>query len=80
MARYGKQSKRSPKQVLEAAGKFFGEGGLGLKVQRKDERNLYFVGGGGHVSIEAAPLDKGSDVTLETREWDFQVQEFMGKI
>ena len=88
MARYGKESKLSPDKVLEKALQFFGPGGLGLEVKEQDECCASFEGGGGHVVVRASEKGpalsgvegKGSEVDLETREWDYQVKQFMGKI
>jgi hypothetical protein len=80
MARYGVESKLSPAKVLEKALEFFGPGGLGLEVKEQGEGCARFEGGGGHVFINACEKGKGSDVDLETREWDYPVKQFMGKI
>ena len=80
MARYGKDSKLSPAKVLEKALEFFGPGGLGLEVKEEGEGCAIFDGGGGHVFVQACEGGKGSEVDLETREWDYQVKQFMRKI
>jgi len=80
MAHYGKESKLSPAKVLEKAVEFFGPGGLGLEVKEKGGGCARFEGGGGHVFIEVCRKGKGADVDLETREWDYQVKQFMNKI
>ena len=88
MARYGKESKLSPAKVIEKALGFFGPSGLGLEVKEEVEGCATFEGGGGHVFVSACEKGpalsgvegKGSEVELETREWDYQVKQFMGKI
>jgi hypothetical protein len=80
MARYGKESRLSPTKIMEKALGFFGPGGLGLKVKEQGEGCATFEGGGGHVVVQACEGGKGSEVDLETREWDYQVKQFMGKI
>jgi hypothetical protein len=80
MARYRKESKLSPAKVMEKALEFFGPGGLGLDVKEQGEDCVTFEGGGGHVFVLACEKEKGSEVDLETREWDYQVKQFMGKI
>jgi hypothetical protein len=80
MARYGKESKLSPAKVLEKALEFFGPSGLGLEVKEEVEGCATFEGGGGHVFVSACEKGPGSEVELETREWDYQVKQFMGKI
>jgi hypothetical protein len=78
MARYGKESKLAPEKVLSKAVEFFGKTGLTLKQQ--DECVASFQGGGGHVIVTVNKKGNGSDVDLETREWDYQVKEFMKKL
>lgn len=80
MARYGKESKLSVDQVLEKAREFFGPGGVGLEIKDQGQGCAHFEGGGGHVAIDGCSLEKGSEITLETREWDYQVKKFLKKI
>ena len=80
MARYAKESRLKPLNILKKAEEFFGPGGLGLEVGEQGLLSAHFEGGGGYVSIWVRKADKGSEVELETREWDYQVRQFMGKI
>jgi hypothetical protein len=80
MARYGKESKHSPAQVMKKALEFFGPGGLGLGIKEEGEDCASFEGGGGHVFVQVCEKGRGSEVDLETREWDYQVKQFMGRI
>ena len=81
MARYGKESKLSSAKVMEKAFEFFGPAGLGLEVkEQQGEDCATFEGGGGHVFVQVCEKGPGSEVELETREWDYQVKQFMGKI
>ena len=80
MARYGKKTKLSCKDVIEKAKIFFGPGGVGLEIEECTENCARFTGGGGHVAIECCTGEKGTEIDLETREWDYQVKRFMGKI
>jgi hypothetical protein len=80
MARYGKESKLSSAKVMGNAIEFFGPGGLGLEVKDQGEGCATFEGGGGHVFVQVCEKGPGSEVELETREWDYQVKQFMGKI
>jgi len=78
MARYGKNSRKKPEQVIAAAVKFF----VGVGMESKDATPgcARFEGAGGFVAISTCPKGRGSEVELETREWDLQVREFLGKI
>jgi hypothetical protein len=88
MIHLGKESKLSPTEVLEKALQFFGPDGVGLEVKEQDENCALFEGGGGYVFVrvcEKGPAPggvegKGSEVDLETREWDYEAKQFMGKI
>jgi hypothetical protein len=80
MARYGRESKLKPLTVLKRAVAFWGPDGIGLEVQSQSLTSVHFAGSGGHVSIQVRKSERGSEVELETREWDYQVQKFMGKI
>ena len=81
MARYTKESKLEPEAVLRKAEEFFGAGGLGLQVIERNECCLSFEGSGGHVTVTAARCEPDkTEVDIETREWDYQVKEFMGKL
>jgi hypothetical protein len=76
--RYEVQTYMTPQEVMQAAISFFGVG-LELELQSQGFDSLHFVGGGGHVTLTAKD---GEPVTveLETREWDAQVEEFMGRV
>ncbi len=81
MARYGKETKLEASEVLQRAEKFFGPEGLGMKLIERTDCCLSFEGSGGHVTVSAARCEsEKTEVDLETREWDFQVKSFMGRI
>jgi hypothetical protein len=80
MSRYSVQTKLSPEAAIEKAIAYFGEGGLGLEVTDRGERCANFKGGGGHIDIVACDDEEKTEVNLETREWDFHVRSFIGKI
>jgi hypothetical protein len=80
MIHLGKESKLSPPKVLERAIEFFGPGGVGLEVKEQDESCTRFEGGGGFVFVRVCEGEKGTEVDLEAREWEYQAKQFMGKI
>ena len=80
MARYGKTSKHEPKTVIEKARAFFGPGGEGLTVVEVGDCCVRFQGGGGLVEVRATQLEKGSDVEILSREWDYQAKTFLQMI
>jgi hypothetical protein len=73
-------SKLSPEEAIKRAVKFFGPQGYGLEVKQEAACFAEFQGGGGGVGVSASPKGKGSTVSFESREWDYQVKEFIGKI
>jgi hypothetical protein len=59
---------------------YFGEGGLGLKLEQDDPGCLHFEGGGGFVHAVIC-LSKGkTKIELESMEWEYQVKAFAGTI
>lgn len=73
-------SKLSPEEAIKRAVKFFGPPGYGLKVKEEAPCCVEFEGGGGGVAVTASAQGKGSKVDIESREWDYQVKEFVKKI
>jgi hypothetical protein len=80
MARYGVDTKLSPEQAVARAVAWFGKEGLGLEVTERDDHCATFVGGGGHVRITATVAESKTALKLETREWDYDVKQFVRKI
>ena len=79
--RYSVETKLSTEEAIKKATAFFGEGGLGLEMTEQNPCCLYFEGGGGHVLVTASEGEKKkTTVVLETREWDYQVRQFMREI
>ena len=77
--RYEVVTELTPRQALEQALADFGPGGLGLQLTSQQNLALVFQGGGGYIAITAQP---GATTTLEleTREWDYAVQQFMARV
>jgi len=73
-------TKLSPEEAIKRAIKFFGPGGYGLKVTDESANYVSFEGGGGSVQVAAFIKDKKTSVELMSREWDYQVREFVRKI
>lgn len=80
MARYSCKTKQNPEKAIQEAIAFFGKGGLGLEIVEQNVCCVSFQGGGGHVTVTANARDKETTLELETREWDYPVQQFMRKI
>jgi len=73
-------TKLSPEEAVKRAVKFFGPQGYGLEVKEEAPCCAEFQGGGGGVAVTATAKGKGATVSFESREWDYQVKEFIGKI
>jgi hypothetical protein len=77
--RYQVSTTLTPHEALDRAIAHFGPGGQGLVLTSRPLLGLVFQGGGGHVAITVQP---GAETTLEleTREWDYAVQQFMAQV
>ncbi|MFO7850339.1 MAG: hypothetical protein R6V67_10295 [Spirochaetia bacterium] len=82
MAVYEKKVKKDIEKVLEETRAFFGPGGEGLEITQDEPCCLSFSGGGGHVSVSVSneQSEKMTTLEIETREWDYQVRQFLKKI
>lgn len=75
-----KETTRSADDILGRASDFFGSQGLGLEEKERNSCCIAFEGGGGYVSITVVEAAGKRDVDVESREWDYQVKEFLGTI
>ena len=66
-------------EALDRAAVHFGPGGQGLDIGGRDECCITFQDGGGYVTVTAQPGEKTTP-ELETREWDYAVQQFMQQV
>ncbi len=74
------KSKLNPEEVVKRAVNFFGPKGYGLEIKEQSESCAYFEGGGGGVEVTTCLKENQTSVELQSREWDFQVKEFIDKI
>ena len=70
------KTKVSEKELGERLKKFFGKGGLGLKVCDDTPQCLSFEGGGGYVTANISTDEGKTRVTVVSQEWEHQVEEF----
>ena len=81
MLKLSTETKLAGAEVIKRAVAYFGPSGLGLKVTEQLDESVMFEGGGGGVAVETGPGEKGKTaVDLSSREWDFQIQQFLEKI
>jgi len=81
--RYEVKSNLKPHEAIAQALTYFGPKGLGLVVKQRQMDYLLLEGGGGYVAIAVRRSpDEGDEISieLESREWDFHVQKFMGTV
>jgi hypothetical protein len=79
MARYGVQTRLSPEEIIQKAMAFFGKDGVGLEITDQSPCCVTFQGGGDQVSLTVSQGEK-TEVELVTREWDYDVKQFMRQI
>ena len=80
MLRLEVQTKLSSEKAIEQAVAFFGPDGYGLEVKENYKNHAYFEGGGGSVTVTTSVKGDKTSVDIVSKEWDFQVQEFVEKI
>jgi hypothetical protein len=80
MLRMAAKTKLTPEVAIKRALAFFGPGGHGLQVREQRADYICLEGGGGLVEVSAAAEGKGSSLELVSREWDYQLKEFLGTI
>ena len=74
------KTKKTPEAVIKQAVDFFGPKGYKLKVKEQSADGVAFEGGGGGVGVNISIEGKQTSVELTSREWDYQVKEFIGKL
>jgi hypothetical protein len=78
--RIATKTKLTPEDVIKKAVKFFGPEGYKLKITSQTETAASLEGSGGTIELSAC-IDEGkTTVDFLSREWDFQVKEFIKMI
>jgi len=77
MRKMSKGSRKSTGEIMTAATSFFGAGGLGLTETDRAECCVTFEGGGGFVRVTTNASDGGSEVEVETSEWEQAASRFL---
>ena len=80
MLRIATKTKLTPGDVITNAVQFFGPEGFKLKITDRTETSANFDGGGGSVEISTCEGDGKTTVDFISREWDYQVKEFIRAI
>jgi hypothetical protein len=76
----GATTKESPKEVLAKASAFFGPNGVGLNIIPRGENVLEFTGGGGFVRVEAKTTEAGTEIDVQSQEWNYDVKRFLSQL
>jgi len=74
------KTRLKPEEVVKRAVDFFGPKGYKLNITNQSADCASFEGGGGGVDISTCIEGKQTSVDLTSREWDYQVQEFIGSL
>ena len=77
MLRIATKTKLTPEEVIKKALKFFGPEGYKLKITNQTDTSAAFEGSGGTVELSACNDEGKTTVDFLSREWDFQVKEFI---
>jgi hypothetical protein len=80
MLKIARQTKLPPEEAIKKAIEFFGPIGYGLKVTEKGHTCVHFEGGGGDILVTAFIDRNRTYVDIESREWEFQAQDFLRKL
>ncbi len=80
MLTLGTKTNLNPEEVIKQAIDFFGPNGYKLEIQEQSQECAYFIGGGGGVDVTTCVEEGKTSVDVSSREWDFQIKEFLGKI
>jgi len=78
--RYSVATALAPQAAIAYAKDYFGPQGVGLEVIDEHDTCVTLQGGGGHIAVVACPGDQQTTLELETREWDYPVQQFMREV
>jgi len=77
--RYQVTTSLTPREALGQALADFGPNGLGLQLTSQTNLSLILQGGGGHIAVTTEPGAQ-TILEIETREWDYGVQQFMAHV
>jgi hypothetical protein len=80
MLRISTTTKITPEDAITQAVNFFGPNGQGLKIKDQSPTSALFEAGGGYVEVTACTDESETSIELVTQEWEYQVNQFIGKI
>ena len=77
MIRIVRQTRLKPADIIKRASDFFGKGGEGLEEKERNPCCISLEGAGGYVAVSVVDEDKHRMVDVETREFEYQVKQFL---
>jgi hypothetical protein len=80
MLRIATKTKLLPEEAIKKAIKFFGPDGYKLQITNQTDTSVSFEGGGGTIDITTCKDNDKTEVEFLSREWDYQVKEFIKSI
>jgi hypothetical protein len=82
MIRIGKESALGSADVIKKAVAFFGPSGRGLRVVDQGDCCARFEAAGGYVFVQTTDQEggDGTQVSVEGREWEYQIKQFIREI
>jgi len=80
MIRIEKSTRLTPTEIIDKAAAYFGDDGEGLVEKERGMCCVSFEGGGGYVAVSVADDDKRRVVDVESREFEYQVKNFLNTI
>lgn len=79
--RYGTETSLTAEELLDRARDFFGVGGeLGLPEVSTDPGTVTFGDGTGFVSVTAVNVERRTEVTILSREYDWWAERFIRQL
>jgi hypothetical protein len=75
-----KKTRLSAEEIIRLASDSFGKEGAGLEEKSRNDCCISFEGGDGHVIVTIGEGEDKNSVDVETREWEHQAKEFLGKL
>lgn len=76
MARYSVNTKMDAEKVMDKAVRFFATD-LNMGITEQRDCCVRFTGGGGFVHVYAIANHGVKEITIETQEWNDQVEKFL---
>ena len=74
------ETKLSSDKIKQKIKDYFGKDGLNLELSEEVDDCLTYVGGGGYVTATITKEEDKNKIDIVTREWEFQVKDFLSTL